>query len=64
MKEGRESTLECEGSAQSGCEQIWGGGGTQADLERLLPTEGWASAGATGGCPRCSGQASRPGEQS
>ena len=23
MQEGRESTLECEGSAQRGCEQIW-----------------------------------------
>ena len=26
VKEGSESTLGCEGSAQRGCEQIWGGG--------------------------------------
>ena len=52
MKEGSESTLGCEGSAQRGCEQIWEGGGTQADLERLLPIEGWASAGVTGGMPK------------
>ena len=36
------------GSAQRGCEQIWGGGGAQADLERLLLTEGGAGAGASG----------------
>ena len=52
MKQGSESTLGCEGSAQRKCEQIWGGGGTQADLERLLPIEGWASAGVTGGMPK------------
>ena len=33
-----------------------GEGGAQADLERLLLTEGGASAGATGRCPRGSGQ--------
>ena len=52
VKEGSESTLGCEGSAQRGCEQIWGGGGTQADLERLLHTEGWASAGDMGEMPK------------
>ena len=55
VKEGSESTLGCEGSAQSGCEQIWGGG-AQADLERLLLIEGGASTGATGRCQRGSGQ--------
>ena len=38
VKEGSESTLGCEGSPQRGCEQIWGWGGAQADLERLLHT--------------------------
>ena len=33
-----------------------GGAGAQADLERLLLTEAGASAGATGRCPRGSGQ--------
>lgn len=46
MKEGSESTLGWEGSAQRGCEQIWGG--AQADLERLRFTEGGAGAGAPG----------------
>ena len=42
---------------RGGCEQIWGGGAeAQADLERLLLTEGGASAGATGRCPSGSGQ--------
>ena len=58
VKEGSEFTLGCQGSAQSGCEQIWRGG-AQADLERLLHTEGWASTGAIGRCPRGSGQARR-----
>ena len=54
----KESTLGCEASAQRG---LWadlggGGAGAQADLERLLLTEGGASAGATGRCPRGSGQ--------
>ena len=56
VKEGSESTLGCEGSSQSGCEQIWGKGSAQADLERLLLTEEGASAGAPGRCPRGSGQ--------
>ena len=64
VKEGRESTLECEGSAQRSCEQIWGSGGAQADLERLLLTEGGATAGATGRCPRGSGQGGRRAELS
>ena len=38
VKEGSESTLGCEGSAQRSCEQIWGSGGAQADLERLFHT--------------------------
>ena len=50
VKEGSEFTLGCQGSAQ---------GGAQADLERLLHTEGWASTGAIGRCPRGSGQARR-----
>ena len=62
VKEGSESTLGCEGSAQRGCEQIWGGRGTQADLERLLLTEGGADAGAPGRCPRGSGQGGRRAE--
>ena len=62
VKEGSESTLGCEGSAQRGCEQIWGGGGTQADLERLLLTEGGAGAGATGDVQ--GGQDREAGEQS
>ena len=42
---------------RGGCEQIWGGGaGAQADLERLLLTEGGASAGATVRCSRGSGK--------
>lgn len=52
-----------EGSSQRGCEQIWRGG-AQADLERLLLTEGGASAGATGRCPRDSGQGGRRAELS
>ena len=40
------------------------GGGTQADLERLLHTKGGVNRGATGRCPRGSGQARKPGEQS
>ena len=63
MKEGSESTLGCEASAQRRVSRSGRGGGAQADLERLLHTEGWASAGATGRCPRCSGQARTPGEQ-
>ena len=59
VKEGSESTLGCEGSAQRRVSRSGGGGGAQADLERLLHTEGWASAGATGRCPRYSGQARR-----
>ena len=59
VKEGSESTLGCEGSAQRRVSRSGGGGGAQADLERLLHTEGWASAGAMGRCPRCSGQARR-----
>ena len=62
VKEGSEFTLGCEGSAQRGCKQICGGGGTQVDLEKLLHTEGWASTGATGRCPRCSGQGGRRAE--
>ena len=51
---GSESTLGCEGSAQSGCEQIWAcGRGAQADLERLILTVGGVGAGAR--CPRGSG---------
>ena len=50
MKEGSESTLGCEGSAQRRVSRSGRGGGVQADLERLLHTEGWASAGATGRC--------------
>ena len=57
MKEGSESTLGGEGSAQSPVSRS--GGGAQVDLEKLLHTEGGASAGATGRCPRCSGQARR-----
>lgn len=37
---------------EGGCEEIWGGGGTQADLERLLHTEGWVSAGDTREMPK------------
>ena len=59
VKEGSESTLGCEGSPQRGCEQIWGWGGAQADLERLVLTEGGVSAGAMGRCPRGSGQGCR-----
>ena len=55
-KEGSESTLLGEGSAQSHVSRSGGGGGAQADLERLLLTEGGASAGATVRCPRGSGQ--------
>ena len=62
VKEGSESTLGCEGSAQRGCAQIWGGGGAQADLERLLLTEGGAGAGATGDVQ--GGQDREAGEQS
>ena len=60
MKEGSESTLGCEGSAHRGGEQI--GGGTQADLERRLLTEGGAGAGATGDVQ--GGQDREAGEQS
>ena len=62
VKEGSESTLRCEGSAQRGCEQIWGWGGAQADLERLLLTEGGVGAGAMERCPRGSGQRGRRAE--
>jgi len=62
VKEGSESTLGCEGSPQRGCEQIWGWGGAQADLERLVLTEGGVSAGAMGRCPRGSGQGGRRAE--
>ena len=51
-KEGSESTLLGEGSAQSHVSRSGGGGGAQADLERLLLTEGGASAGATGEMPK------------
>ena len=64
MKEGRDSTLGSEGSAQMGCEQMWGRGGAQADLERLLYTEGGAGAGTTGRCPRVSAQGHRGAELS
>ena len=40
------------------------GGGAQADLERLLLSEGGAGAGATGRCPRRSGQGGRRAELS
>ena len=64
VTEGSESTLDGEGSAQSGCEQIWGWGGAQADLERLLLTDEGVGAGTMGRCPRCSGQGGRRAEQS
>ena len=35
---------------RGGVSRSRGEGGAQADLERLLHTEGWASAGATGRC--------------
>ena len=45
------------GLCSEGCKQISEGeAGAQADLERLLLAEGGASAGATGRCPRGSGQ--------
>ena len=62
MKEGSESTLGCEGSAQRRVSRSGGGGGAQADLERLLLTEGGADAGAPGRCPRGSGQRGRRAE--
>ena len=62
VKKGSESTLGCEGCAQRGCEQIWGWGGAQADLERLLLTEAETSAGAMGRCLRGSGQGGRRAE--
>ena len=40
------------------------GRGAPADLERLLLTEGGAGAGATGRCPRGSGQGGRRAELS
>ena len=46
MKEGSESTLGCEGSAQRGGEQIWGGGGTTY----LFPKQAGEERG--GGLPR------------
>ena len=61
VKEGSEATLGCEGSAQRGCEQIWGWG-AQADLERLLLTVGGVGAGAMGRCLRGSGQGGRRAE--
>ena len=64
VTEGSESTLDGEGSAQSGCEQIWGWEGAQADLERLLLTDEGVGAGTMGRCPRCSGQGGRRAEQS
>ena len=39
-----------------------GEGGTQADPERLLLTEGGEDAGTMGRCPRCSGQGDRRAE--
>ena len=58
VKEGSESTLGCEGSAQSGCEQIWGGGLRQTWRGCSSQREG-VSARAMGRCPRGSGQGSR-----
>ena len=52
VKEGRESSLGCEGSAQSPVSRSGGRGRDQADLERLLHTEGWASAGDTEEMPK------------
>ena len=48
VKEGSESTLGCEGFPERGLSRSRGGEGAQADLERLLLTEGWVGAGATG----------------
>ena len=54
MKEGSESTLWGRALLRDGVSRSdWGG--AQADLERLLLTEGGATAGATGRCPRGSG---------
>ena len=49
---------------RAGVSRSGGGAGAQADLERLLHTEGGASAGTMGRCPRCSGQGGRRAEQS
>ena len=40
------------------------GGGAQADLERLLHTEGWASAGAMGEMPKVFRTSKKAGERS
>ena len=64
VKEGSESTLGCEGSAQRRVSRSRGGGGAQADLERLLHTEGWASAGAMGEMPKVFRTSKKAGEQS
>ena len=61
-KEGSESTLLGEGSAQSHVSRSGGGGGAQADLERLLLTEGGVSAGAIRRCLRGSGGGGRGAE--
>ena len=54
VKEGSESTLWGRALLRDGVSRSdWGG--AQADLERLLLTEGGATAGATGRCPRGSG---------
>ena len=45
-----------------GPESRSGEGGTQADPERLLLTEGGEDAGTMGRCPRCSGQGDRRAE--
>ena len=49
---------------RAGVSRSGGGAGAQADLERLLHTEGGASAGTMGRCPRRSGQGGRRAEQS
>ena len=61
VKEGSESTLWGRALLRDGVSRS-GGGGAQADLERLLLTEGGATAGATGRCPRGSGQGGRRAE--
>ena len=63
VKEGSESTLWGRALLRVGVSRFGvGRGGAQADLERLLLTEGGASAGATGRCPRGSGQGGRRAE--
>jgi len=64
LKGGSESTWGVRALLRGGWAYLGEGGGAQSDLERLLLTEGGVNAGATGRCPRGSGQGGRRAELS